>query len=367
MTIGTPDRSGTEDTLRIASYPGNSRNPYFELFYQALGRHGFDWIGAFDPCRSRVQELTTVRPEVVHFHWPESIWRRCIRGRLERVEALVGLWRFLRTTRRQGVTSVWTVHNVEPHEDAGSLDRWGYRLLAWGCDLLISHSQSGVEEAVRRFRCRRRKFLVMPMGSYVGRLPEPAPAGDVRTQLRLKPDRPTVGMVGGLRPYKGIELACQAVAQLKEVQLILAGPVQGPSPDFDRITTLLGDRVAIIPRELSDQEVSDFVGAADAVLLPYRKITGSAALLTAFSLRRPVVTSDLPYFRETIALEPEAGIVCRRDASLVAQAIRDLLSRDSTCRRAAAYRLAERFTWDKIIGPVAEAVRARVNARRNRF
>ena len=63
---------------------------------------------------------------------------------------------------------------------------------------------------------------------------------------------------------------------------------------------------------VSDQAYSDIVAAADAVLLPYRKITGSAVLLAAWTLGRGVVASDLPYFREMADGEPESAHFSRR-------------------------------------------------------
>lgn len=366
LTSDRPQTADAEPQVRIASFPGNSRNPYLELFYQALARHGIQWIGPFEPDGSRPGRASAAAADVLHFHWPEPIWRRRFRGRLDRVRAIVELGQFLRRARRQGIVAIWTVHNVEPHEDANGFDRLGYCALAWGCELLISHSDCGRDEAARVLFCRRNKFVVMPIGSYIGRLPEPQPPECVRAELGLKPDMPTVVLVGGLRPYKGISLACEAVAALPGVQLLLAGPCQGDLPPFDAIRGMLGERLAIVPRVLSDQEVSDFVGAGDAVLLPYSKITGSAALLTAFSLRRPVVTSDLPYFREILALEPQAGIIAPREPAALAEAINKLLTDELSSRQSAAYRLAEHFAWDRVVGPLAEALHARVSARRTR-
>ena len=63
--------------------------------------------------------------------------------------------------------------------------------------------------------------------------------------------------------------------------------------------------------EVEPQVVSDLLHAADAVLLPYRRITGSGVLLQALTAGVGVVASDLPYFREVLAPEPDAGVFIR--------------------------------------------------------
>ena len=95
------------------------------------------------------------------------------------------------------------------------------------------------------------------------------------------------------------------------------------------------------------------------MLLPYLQIFGSSALSLCLALGRGVVASDLPYFREVLAMEPQAGVLAKPgDPAALARAIEEFFSGPpsppSPMRHEAARRLGERLAWDKIIGPIGE-------------
>ena len=127
------------------------------------------------------------------------------------------------------------------------------------------------------------------------------------------------------------------------------------SPIFaaiERASGVLIDRPGV-----TDQEFADVTAASDAVLLPYRAITGSSALLAALGLGRGVVTADLPYFREILAGEPDAGMVVPGwDTATWANALVEYLERPAAVRSLAALRLAARYPWDRCVEPLVAAL-----------
>ena len=69
---------------------------------------------------------------------------------------------------------------------------------------------------------------------------------------------------------------------------------------------LLGSIIsAIIEHFVSDETLYDAIGRSDLILLPYRKISQSGVLLLALSFRKPILTSDLPSFKETLEGYPD--------------------------------------------------------------
>jgi glycosyltransferase involved in cell wall biosynthesis len=273
-------------------------------------------------------------------------------------ERLLLLVRFVRTARRFGMPCFWTVHNLEPHEGAYRWDHYGYRLLARDCDLVICHSRWATRAVRHRYRPRGR-VVVMPIGDPAGVHPPARPRAEVLAGLRLDPQRPVVSCFGWLRQYKGLDLACAAIERLNgRVQLVIGGPCQA---DFDvaRILAMIArlPGAVLINRHLTDQELADLTAASDAVLLPYRAITGSSALLGALGFGRGVVTSALPYFQEILADEPDAGVtVAGSDAAAWANAIIQYLERPADVRSAAALRLAARYSWDRCVEPLVAAL-----------
>jgi beta-1,4-mannosyltransferase len=53
------------------------------------------------------------------------------------------------------------------------------------------------------------------------------------------------------------------------------------------------DRVSVLFEFLDPEDLSDYVGAADLVVLPYREILNSGSALLALSLNRPVLVPNL--------------------------------------------------------------------------
>jgi glycosyltransferase involved in cell wall biosynthesis len=339
-------------------------NPYFISCHAALEKRG---IVAVDDLTIDLRRLRERAPSLnaLHLHWPEDIWRKGFDVATTRVGRGVRaagrfayLWRFLRTARALDITRVWTVHNMEPHEGAYRWDRYGYRLLARETDVVICHSRSTMEAVQREFRPRGRVIL-MPIGELGSAYPRPRPRMEVLTQLGLEPAKPTVACLGRLRDYKGLDVACEAVRRLEgRVQLVIGGP-RNAGFDADPLRRAAGRTpgLVLIERDLTPQEFADIMGASDAALLSYRKITGSAALLSALGFGRGVIASDLAYFREILEDEPDAGIlVASRDPDDWARAIEAYLSQPSDKRSRAADRLASRYSWDRSVEPLVAAL-----------
>jgi glycosyltransferase involved in cell wall biosynthesis len=366
-TVKVPQDATGSRPYHIAAFPpgvAKKENPYFISFHRALAGRG---ISATDDLEIDCGWLAKHAGLIdgVHLHWPENFWRLDdshgpgrMRRRLKVVGSLVHLRRFLRAARRKGVLRIWTVHNVEPHEGASHWDRYGYRLLAREADLLVCHSWSAAESIRRQYPVRGR-IVVMPMGELGSVYPAARPRDHVLGELGLDPSLPTVSCLGRLRHYKGLDLACSAIERLNgRVQLIIGGARHG---GFDVTPILQAARrtsaIAFLERMLSDQEFADLAAASDAQLLPYRKITGSAALLSALGFARGVIVSDLPYFREVLSDDPGAGVVVRsRDAEDWAGAIDTYLSRPVEERERAARNVAVRYSWDRCVEPLVAAL-----------
>ena len=330
--------------LAVYSRLSGLDHPYFRLMHRALERGGVSITGDVE---IGVSWLRSNRGSIdaVHFHWPETIWnargsepRHVVTRAMHSARALLQVSRFLREARRLGITRVWTIHNVEPHEGASVWDRLGYRLFARSTDIVVSHSASSLKEVQRHYGITART-VVMPIGALHGAFPPPRSRDVVMAELGMNPHLPMVCCIGRLRGYKGLDLACAAIKRLNgQVQFVAAG---APHPGFD--VGRLQDSIARIPRsmllarKLSDQEFADIIAASDAVLLPYRQVTGSAVLLAALGFGRAVIAANLPYLHEILAAEPDAAaLVASSNPAAWAEAVTAVLSRPAGGRQEAA-------------------------------
>ena len=166
-------RTGRCRHLHVAVYSRVSGlgHPYFRLLHKALARRG---VAISDSVEIGVSWLRANRGRIdaVHFHWPETIWRDRRSGARHFVsravhssKELLRIARFLREAGRLGITRVWTIHNLEPHEGGSLWDRLGYRLFARSADIVLSHSVWSREEAKRDYGVDGSRSIVMPHGN----------------------------------------------------------------------------------------------------------------------------------------------------------------------------------------------------------
>jgi glycosyltransferase involved in cell wall biosynthesis len=341
--------------IRIASWPSSGLNAYIRLFYRALEPYGIEHVPGLRIDDGALRSMAG-SVDAIHIQWcPEDVWR-CRRGVSGRVHGVLGLWRYLRLASRLGIRVLWTVHDLDHHDGSDAVDRFGYRVLARGADLCVCHSEWSRRELIRRYGGRPARSIVMQHGNYDGVFPRPRDPVYTLRRLGLRPGRPTLACLGFLRPYKGFDLAIAAAARLADRCQLIVG---GPPHDQDYTAALAAqardlENVHLLLQPLPDDLFSDILHAADCVLLPYRRITGSAALLTALTFGRGVVASDLPYFREILAIEPAAGVLFGVGCVDRLAAAVDEFFNLSLDRRSAARRLADRCDWDAAIVPVAE-------------
>jgi glycosyltransferase involved in cell wall biosynthesis len=200
----------------------------------------------------------------------------------------------------------------------------------------------------------------MPHGNYDNFYPTPRPKNIVLAELGLRDDLPIVSCLGMLRNYKGLNVATEAISLLgDEVQFLCAGKSH---PSFDLVSLqnniMKLNNALLIPRFINNQEFADYVSISNLVLMPYNRITGSGALLAVLTLGRGVVASDLPYFREILGNNSDAGmLVASEDPTAFAENIRKYLIIPANKSNQAARFLAERYEWSKVVPPVVEVIK----------
>ena len=114
----------------------------------------------------------------------------------------------------------------------------------------------------------------------------------------------------------------------------------------------LADVTSLHIRYIPDDEIPAYYGAADIVVLPYRKIYQSGVLLMAMSFGVPVLTSDLPGMSEVIT-EGENGFMFRSGdavdlAERLVAVLADVQGRDRVIECARQDMMGSRFSWDAI-------------------
>lgn len=259
--------------------------------------------------------------------------------------------------RRPSVRSIALVHNAIPHEPRPfdqRLNRWFLKRLN-GYVVLSEEVERdlwalGLRQPVRRIH--------HPIYDRFG----PAPSREeARDRLGIAPDTPLVLFFGYVRPYKGLSVLLEGIAEarrhLPELRLIVAGEFYEDEGKYRKIMSQLGIARAVDVRNefLPDDEVATLFAACDVVAQPYLTATQSGVAQIAFHFERPMILTDVGGLAE-IVQDGHAGLVVPpRDPDALAEAIERFFDQDLAAELTEGVRARkEDFSWDRLVDAVEE-------------
>ncbi len=241
------------------------------------------------------------------------------------------------------------------------------RMLAMGVDRVVATTADEALELVA-LGADLDRITVVPCGVDLERFRADGPADERRTTQRRR-----VVVVSRLVERKGIGNVIAAVAQLPDVELVIAGGPPAAMLDdddearrFQSLAASLGvaDRVELrgaVPREA----VPPLLRSADVVACcPWYEPFGLVAV-EAMACGVPVVASAVGGLAESVADGVTGILVAPRQPRGIAEALGRLLG-DERRRRAmgaAGLRRAQRFGWGRIAEQTLEVARSLVMAR----
>lgn len=270
------------------AFSNRASNPYNSLLYQSLL--------ALEPqlrVHERLSPAVLQQPALLHLHWPEAFLHRPSALRFI-ARALLLLGR-VALCRLLGIPIVWTVHNLQPHEQRRPrATRWFYRWFPRRCAGLIFLSEAtrsafwAADPGLQAIPSR-----VIPHGHYRPVHAAPPSRAEARAALGLDPGETLLLFVGLIRPYKNVPALIRSfgAASLPDTRLLIAGQVLDDAALQHEIETAARGlaTVQLHLRHLSEPQLAQHLAAANLVVLPYRDIANSGTAILALSLDRPVL------------------------------------------------------------------------------
>jgi glycosyltransferase-like protein len=195
--------------------------------------------------------------------------------------------------------------------------------------------------------------------------------------------RPLILAVGGIEPRKGSHTLMQAVAHMRRsgrrpVLAIIGGHSFQDYHEYrervlaslPRLGLRLDDDVVLLGTA-PDAELPGWYAAADVLAFPSTKEGWGLVVLEAMSAGLPVVTSNLPVFREYLVPDRDALMVPVNDAAALAAALTSVLDDQQLADRlrSAGRELCKRFTWARSAAEhqaIYESISIRPRLTRNR-
>ncbi|MEI7057883.1 glycosyltransferase [Nocardioides sp. CCNWLW239] len=251
-------------------------NPYIVQLIETLGRRDDTDVMLFGFARA-----IAGRYDVFHVHWPELLMtsastplRRLARRLL--TTAFVARLRLTRTP----VVRTW--HNLARPD---GLSRWDHRLL----DALERRTRH-----VIRLTDQTAPPLEVPTSTIVH-----AHYRDwferIEPAAEVTPNPRRALYFGLIKPYKGVEQLLEAVADSPEADLDVRLVGSPTDPDLEaqvRAAVAADPRVSADLSYADDATLAAEIAAAALVVLPYKAMHNSGALLLALSLDTPVLAPD---------------------------------------------------------------------------
>lgn len=212
------------------------------------------------------------------------------------------------------VKSVAIVHNPLPHEPLPlqrPLTRW---VLGRATRCLV-HASSSARELAELVPGATIDTVTMPSLLKV----EPTPL----------PPRPPLKLLflGFVRPYKGLDIAIDALKLLVEkgedVTLTVAGEFWEPVETWhERVAAAgLDGRVDLQPGYASDDRVRELLRTHHMLVAPYRSATQSGVIPIALAAGRPVVATNVGGLAEQVRDGVDAAVVSSADAESLARGV----------------------------------------------
>ncbi|MGZ4594300.1 MAG: MSMEG_0565 family glycosyltransferase [Actinomycetes bacterium] len=254
------------------------------------------------------------------------------------------------------VTVVRTVHHVDDFSSQVLMDCQRAAILEPDVVLVVSEVWRHTLEADYGVRAE-----TVPNGVDVSRFatPDRGRAAQLRAQVGAV-ERPLLLAVGGIEPRKGSDTLVRALAEMKArretspVLAVIGGhSFQDHRAYRERVLDLLPglglarDDDVVLVGTVPDADVPQWYAAADVLAFPSVKEGFGLAVLEAMSAGVPVVTSDLPVFREYLVAGRDALLIEPGDVTGLAYALLATIE-DAALRErlvSAGSAVAARFTW----------------------
>ena len=290
-------------------------------------------LDRFDSSLRIAKRLRQLKPDLIWFNLGASVFGQTP------LSNVAGLFSPL-LSRRNGIPTVITLHELLAQADLQTLDVPGGSLARWGVRLI----QNLCTRADLVCVTLRRHADYLSQNNFDTRVVH-IPHGTFVSPVLLK-NSPNLEILffGYIAPFKGLELLLKAFSDLRaqypSISLTIAG---GEHPRFPGYlqqirSSCKGDPAIRWLGYIPENELHEVFARTTLVALPSTATTGSSSVLyRAAAWGRPVVASDLPEFRaiceeEGLRVEsfPSGDDIRLRDA--LARLLMDPVRRESQSR-----------------------------------
>ena len=235
------------------------------------------------------------KPDIIHFQWLPFLE---VTGIEKHILSMI--------KRVSSHTKIaLTVHNIYPHEmDDAKKAKFAKRFTKIGqyIDGYMVHLNGSRQLLSSIFNIQDNRIFLTYHGIYEAK-------GYESTKTTSTNDRINIILYGYQTKYKGADILIEALKLMpppciEKIRTLIIG--KSDMEMYSKYESIISSiNTTWINKFVPEEELYHYIGKSDLILLPYRNITQSGVLLLALSYRKPVLTSDLPSFKETLEGYPD--------------------------------------------------------------
>lgn len=241
---------------------------------------------------------------------------------------------------------VLTVHNLYPHNTSKRnriIYNHRFKKACSYIDHFIVHTELSKRQLCAEYALPSDKVSVIYHGIFESSAVEP---------YTEKAEKYKIIMFGTQSYYKGTDLLIKAYHSLSQEDkekscCVIMGAT--PSVFYEELKEFVEESnirwtTFFVEESALDREIS----TSDLIVIPYREITQSGVLLKALSFNKPILTSDLPAFKETLIGFSEDSFFRNGDIQALSSSlhsyINHLYNTDGNLKQ--LKHLRELYSWD---------------------
>lgn len=223
-----------------------------------------------------------------------------------------------------------TVHDVIPPQKSYNWSLKSLGRLYQSADYLIAHSDENKRTLINLFNIDEKRIYVVEHGVE----PDNSNISSYESLYRLKISKENKKILlffGSIRESKGLEILIEALKDLDDCILLIAGSVHhGESFDkYEELLTRYRVNAIVHNHYIEDAEIPLYFKACDIVVLPYKEFSSqSGVLMQAVTYKKAVIATDVSGFRSFIEKYDVGKVVKPNNVTDLRNAIIDLISDD---------------------------------------
>ncbi|RYY02585.1 MAG: glycosyltransferase [Gammaproteobacteria bacterium] len=291
--------------MRILASPAFSNervNPYNSQLYRKIESIGHS-VFEYSHKRALLEKF-----DVVHVHWPDGYidqpnWVKAS----QRATLLVLM---MLVAKAKGARLVWTAHNLKPHDAYHpKFSQFFLTQFLKLCNGLIFLTAEGKNSFLQQYPAKKNMpCAIIPHGHYRDSYPKAINQEQAKKELGLVTDKKILLFMGMVKPYKNCDALIEefSKAKLDGYILVIAGKPE--TPKYKELLESLAkgnENIYLRLEFIPDDQLHLYMSAADRVILPYKSILNSGALLLALSFDKPTIA---PHIGAFVELQNELGM-----------------------------------------------------------